>query len=102
MQVAACFRLVSLLDSQQQQQEEDHAKRVPDGHGRSFGPLPWQKDQTMCFYLILSTKNTKEFLFKFIFGKLFFCIYVYKNQSLIKINQHFLKYVLIWVKNMII
>ena len=61
MQVAACFRLVSLLDSQQQQQEEDHAKRVPDGHGRSFGSSPWQKDQTMCFYLILLTKNTKAF-----------------------------------------
>ena len=102
MQVAACFRLVSLLDSQQQQQEEDHAKRVPDGHGRSFGSSPWQKDQTMCFYLILLTKNTKAFFFKFIFEKLFFFIYVYKNQSLIKINQHFLKYVLIWVKKMII
>ena len=40
--VAACFRLVSPLDSQQHQQQE-HAKRVPDGHGQSFGSWPWQK-----------------------------------------------------------
>ena len=41
MHVAACFRLVSPLDFQEQEQE--HAKRVPDGHGRSFGSWPWQK-----------------------------------------------------------
>ena len=41
MHVAACFRLVSLLDYQQQEKED--AKRVPDGHGRSFGSVPWQK-----------------------------------------------------------
>ena len=40
MHVAACFRLVSLLDFQEQQQ---HATRVPDGRGRSFGSWPWQK-----------------------------------------------------------
>ena len=28
-----------------QQEEEHHAKRVPDGHGRSFGSWPWQKNQ---------------------------------------------------------
>ena len=25
------------------QQEEQDAKRVPDGHGQSFGSWPWQK-----------------------------------------------------------
>ena len=39
MHVAACFRLVSQMDLQQQEK----AKRVPDGHGRSFGSRPWQK-----------------------------------------------------------
>ena len=41
MHVAACVRLVSPLDFQQEQQQQ--AKRVPDGHGRSFGSWPWQK-----------------------------------------------------------
>ena len=27
-----------------QQEEQQHAKRVPDGHGRSFGSWPWQKE----------------------------------------------------------
>ena len=40
MHVVACIRLVSPLDSQQQQ----HGKRVPDGHGRSFGSWLWQKN----------------------------------------------------------
>jgi hypothetical protein len=31
-----------LIHQQQEEQEED-AKRVPDGHGRSFGSWPWQK-----------------------------------------------------------
>ena len=26
-----------------QEEEEEDAKRVPDGHGRSFGSGPWQK-----------------------------------------------------------
>ena len=43
MHVAACFRFVSPIDFQQQEEEEEHAKRVPDGHGRSFGSWPWQK-----------------------------------------------------------
>ena len=46
MQVAACFRLVSPLDSQEQEQEEqEDAKRVPDCHDRSFGSWPWQKKE---------------------------------------------------------
>ena len=40
MIVTACFRLVLSLEIQQQQEQEE---RVPDGHGRSFGSLPWQK-----------------------------------------------------------
>ena len=40
MHVAACFRLVSPLDFQEEQQD---AKRVPDGHGRSFESWPLQK-----------------------------------------------------------
>ena len=40
MHVAACFRLVSPLDFHQ---EEEDAKKVSDGHGRSFGSWPWQK-----------------------------------------------------------
>ena len=39
--VAACFCLMSPLHFQQEQQQ---AKRVPDGHGRSFGLWPWQKN----------------------------------------------------------
>ena len=37
--VAACFRLVSGLKREQQQEK----KRVTDGYGRSFGSWPWQK-----------------------------------------------------------
>ena len=39
------FALRHRLIPQQQveQQEEQNAKRVPDGHGRSFGSGPWQK-----------------------------------------------------------
>ena len=44
MHVAACFRLVSPLDFQEKEQEQEQdAKWVPDGHGRSFGSRPWQK-----------------------------------------------------------
>ena len=39
MYVAACFCLVSPHDSQQ----EEHAKRVPNGHGQSLGSWPWQQ-----------------------------------------------------------
>ena len=35
------LRLVSPLDSRQQQQEQPEGVR--DGHGRSFGSCPWQK-----------------------------------------------------------
>ena len=31
-----------LIPQQEEEQQED-AKRVPDGHGRSFGSGPWQK-----------------------------------------------------------
>ena len=31
------------LIPQQQQEEQEHDKRVPDGHGRSLGSWPWQK-----------------------------------------------------------
>ena len=37
--MAAGFRLVSPLDSQQ----KEHAKRVSDGIGQSFGSWPWHK-----------------------------------------------------------
>ena len=46
MHVEACFR-VSLLDFQEEQQEQQ-AKRVADGHGRSFGPRPWQQQFLFC------------------------------------------------------
>ena len=48
MHVAACFRLMSLLDfeeQEEQEEEQEDVKRVPDGHGRSFGSRPWQKYQ---------------------------------------------------------
>ena len=53
VQVAACFRLVSPLDFQQQQEED--AKRVPDGHGQSFGSWPWQK---LLGFLIVALPKT--------------------------------------------
>ena len=42
--MAACFCLVSPLDS-----EEQPPERVRDGHGRSFGSWPWQKG----FFIVL-------------------------------------------------
>ena len=39
----------------QEEQEED-AKRVPDGHGRSFGSWPWQK-------LSIESTNWRKFGF---------------------------------------
>ena len=45
MHVPACFRLVSPLDFQEEVQEEkqEDAIRLPDGHGQSFGSWPWKK-----------------------------------------------------------
>ena len=40
--VAACFCLVSPLDSQEEEEEGGDAKRVPVGHGRCFGSWPWK------------------------------------------------------------
>ena len=37
---ASCHRLISQQDKTRQQQQ---AKRVPDGHGGSYGSWPWQK-----------------------------------------------------------
>ena len=36
----------------QEQQEQQHAKRVPDGHGRSFGSWPWQKQEQNWYALL--------------------------------------------------
>ena len=43
--VVACFRLMSPLDIpiQYNNIQEQQAKRVPDGHGRSYGSWPWQE-----------------------------------------------------------
>ena len=40
--VEACFALCHRLISQEQQQQQK-AKRVPDGHGQSYESWPWQK-----------------------------------------------------------
>ena len=40
--VAACLWVVSTLDFQEEEQEE-HTKRVPDSYGQLFGFWPWQK-----------------------------------------------------------
>ena len=45
MHLAACLRLVSPLEIQQQQEQQQQHEKVPDGHGRSFGTWPWQKYQ---------------------------------------------------------
>ena len=37
--MTACLRLASLLEIPHEQQP----KKVPDGHGRSYGSGPWQK-----------------------------------------------------------
>ena len=37
---AFCHRLIH---QEEEEQKEQHAKRVPDGYGRSFGSWPWQK-----------------------------------------------------------
>ena len=47
--MAACFSLVSPLDFKEQEHKEEQeqdAKRVPDGHGQSFGSRPRQKQET--------------------------------------------------------
>ena len=46
------------------QQQEEHAKRVPDGHGWSFGSWPWQKNMATVvtvvwhFATVWSSSNT--------------------------------------------
>ena len=70
MHVAACFRLVSPLDFQKQ----EHAKRVPDGHGRSFGSWPWQKG---CLMVMANPsdlghgKKKENYMYIFLFSKFF-------------------------------
>ena len=54
MHVAACFCFAAPLDIQQ---EEKDAKKVSDGHGRSFGFWPWQKVLDILFSVIQSYKK---------------------------------------------
>ena len=56
MHVAACFCLVSLLKFQEE--EEEDAKRGPDGHGRSFGSRPWQKKGRIYSLKIMAGVNS--------------------------------------------
>ena len=59
----ACGSLFSLsvtLDLQEEEQVEEDAKRVPDGHGRSFGSRPWQKSKYP--NQLLFCHNNKAFL----------------------------------------
>ena len=45
-----------LIPQQQEEQQQD-AKRVPDGHGRSFGCGPWQKGPVQLNKIIPNSLN---------------------------------------------
>ena len=50
----------------QQEEQQQHAKRVPDGHCRSFGSWPWQKKVASTQVKVLEDAKLFKLKLKFI------------------------------------